>query len=70
MSQKHTYTNELAPTNTGSLLRPARFNLRLTCQSRARTHKAFQAVRELCGMPKAHPTPTFGNRRCFPQSSI
>ena len=38
---KHTYTEEEAPTNTGSLNRPARFNLRLDCQARARTIKVF-----------------------------
>ena len=38
---KHTYTEEEAPTNTGSLNRPARFNLRLDCQTRARTIKVF-----------------------------
>lgn len=47
---KHTYTDAEAPTNTGSLDRPARFNLRLTCSARARTIKAFDAVRELTGM--------------------
>jgi hypothetical protein len=50
--RKHTYTNELAPTNTGSQSRPARFNMRLTCSARARTMKAFSAIRELTGMPK------------------
>ena len=43
--QKHTYTEELAPRNTGSVMRPARFNLRLTCQARARTLKALAALR-------------------------
>jgi hypothetical protein len=47
---KHRYTEAEAPTNTGSLDRPARFNLRLTCSARARTIKAFDAVRELTGM--------------------
>lgn len=49
---KHTYTNELAPTNTGSLNRPARFNLRLTCSARARLHKALARVREVTGMSR------------------
>lgn len=38
---KHTYTDELAPMNTGSINRPARFNLRLDCSTRARTIKVF-----------------------------
>ena len=38
---KHTYTDSEAPTNTGSLNRPARFNLRLDCSARARTLKVF-----------------------------
>ncbi len=42
---RHTYTEALAPLNTGSIERPARFNLRLTCQTRARTHKALSALR-------------------------
>jgi hypothetical protein len=50
--RKHTYTNELAPTNTGSLSRPARFNMRLTCSARARTVKAFAEVRAITEMPK------------------
>ena len=50
--QKHTYTHELAPTNTGSLERPARINLRETVEVHARTLKAFSAIRELTGMPK------------------
>ena len=39
---KHTYTEAEAPTNTGSLNRPARFNLRLDCSARARTIKVFK----------------------------
>lgn len=50
--QKHTYTREEAPTNTGSLLRPARFNMRQTVEVHARTHALFQAVRTLTGLPK------------------
>ena len=49
---KHTYTNEDFPTNTGSLNRPARFNLRLTCQARARTHAVFSGFRSAFGLPK------------------
>ena len=49
---KHTYTNNDAPKNTGSLSRPARFNLRLTCSDRARTHKVLSEIRELLGLPK------------------
>ena len=43
---KHTYTEDQFPTNTGSLHRPARFNLRLTCQARARTHAVFSGFRK------------------------
>ena len=50
--RKHVYTNELAPTNTGSLARPARLNLRLTCTDRARTHKVLSEIRELLNLPK------------------
>lgn len=39
---KHTYTDAEAPTNTGSIKRPARFNLRLDCSARARTIKVFK----------------------------
>lgn len=49
---KHTYNEAEAPTNTGSLTRPARFNLRLTCSDRARTHKVLCELRELLGLPK------------------
>lgn len=47
---KHTYTEESAPRNTGSVTRPARFNMRLTCSARARTVKAFSAVRDMTHM--------------------
>lgn len=43
---KHTYTEESAPTNTGSSTRPARFNLRLTCSTRARTWKVISEARD------------------------
>ena len=49
---KHIYTDDLFPTNTGSLNRPARFNLRLTCQARARTHAVFSGFRQEFGLPK------------------
>lgn len=51
MPQKHTYTREEAPTNTGSLTRPARFNMRQTVEVHARTHSAFQRVRKATGLP-------------------
>lgn len=51
MNRKHTYTRELAPTNTGSLSRPARFNLRQTVEVHARTHKLFQELRDTLGFP-------------------
>lgn len=47
---KHTYTNESFPTNTGSLSRPARFNLRLTCQARARTWKVMTDLAQEYGV--------------------
>ena len=50
--RKHRYTEEEAPMNTGSIKRPARFNLRLDCQTRARTHKLFCEARVLLGLPK------------------
>ena len=49
---KHTYTNAEAPTNTGSISRPARLNLRLDCSDRARTHKVLSEIRELLNLPK------------------
>ena len=50
---RHIYTEALAPLNTGSIERPARFNLRLTCQARARTHKALGALRANAAMTGA-----------------
>lgn len=52
MKCKHTYTEDSFPTNTGSLKRPARFNLRLTCQARARTHAVFSGFRSAFGLPE------------------
>ena len=49
---KHKYTNAEAPTNTGSLKRPARFNLRLDCETRARTVRMFEQTKEALGYPK------------------
>lgn len=49
---KHTYTDKEFPTNTGSLVRPARFNMRLTCSARARLHAAFQGLRDEYGLGK------------------
>lgn len=43
--QKHIYTEELAPHNTGSVSRPARFNLRLTCRARARTLRVLDDLK-------------------------
>lgn len=48
---KHTYTNAAAPRNTGSASRPARFDLRLTCSDRARTHKVLSDIREMLNLP-------------------
>lgn len=51
-NQKHTYTHELAPMNTGSVSRPARFDMRQSIEVHARTHKAFQETRTRTSMPK------------------
>ena len=50
--RKHKYTEAEAPTNTGSITRPARLNLRLTCSDRARTHKVLCELRDLLKLPK------------------
>lgn len=50
--RKHVYTRDKAPTNTGSIARPARFNLRQTCEVHARTHKVFQELRDELGFSK------------------
>ena len=50
--RKHVYTESEAPTNTGSLTRPARFNMRQTCQVHARTTRLFTETRERLGLPK------------------
>ena len=49
--RKHTYTRELAPTNTGSVTRPARFNMRQTCEVHARTTRLFLETKERLGLP-------------------
>lgn len=48
--QKHTYTRELAPLNTGSVTRPARLDLRQSVEVHARTHRAIQKIRQYTGM--------------------
>lgn len=48
--RKHTYTRELAPTNTGSMTRPARFNMRQTCEVHARTTKLFVETKKALGI--------------------
>jgi hypothetical protein len=50
--RKHTYTRELAPTNTGSMTRPARFNMRQTCEVHARTTKLFLETKAALGFSK------------------
>lgn len=64
--RKHTYTRELAPTNTGSITRPARLNLRQTVEVHARTHKAFCELRELIGMPRDTDYATIFERALLP----
>ena len=49
---KYTWTDDEAPLNTGSVNRPARFDLRMDCSTRARTHRIFTSIRELTGMDK------------------
>lgn len=49
---KHTYNELEAPTNTGSIKRPARFNLRLDCSTRARTIRLFKEAKEAFNFPK------------------
>ena len=46
----HTYTDAEYPTNTGSLSRPARFNLRFTCSARGRTHTPLIALKKEYGI--------------------
>lgn len=64
--RKHTYTRELAPTNTGSVSRPARFNLRQTCEVHARTHKLFREMREVLGFPPDADYATIFERAALP----
>lgn len=49
---KYTWTDDEAPTNTGSVTRKARFNLRMDCSTRARTHRIFTSIREITGMDR------------------
>lgn len=48
--RKHTYTRELAPNNTGSVTRPARFNMCQTCEVHARTTKLFIETKRALGI--------------------
>lgn len=64
--RKHTYTRELAPTNTGSLNRPARFNLRQTCEVHARTTKLFVETRALLELPKDYTFADIWERAILP----
>lgn len=52
--RKHTYTHDLAPNNTGSMERPARLNLRQTCEVHARTTRMFVETRDRLGLPKEY----------------
>lgn len=44
-NRKHTYTEGLAPRNTGSIRKPARFNLRLTCRQFGQIHNLIKRTR-------------------------
>lgn len=50
--RKHTYTEAEAPRNTGSIPRPARFNMRQTCQVHARTTRVFSETRKRLNLPE------------------
>lgn len=63
---KHTYTRELAPTNTGSISRPARFNLRQTVEVHARTHKMFHELGRIAGLPDGTDYATIFERALLP----
>lgn len=52
MRGKYRYAGGDVPTNTGSVERPARLNLRLTCSARGRTHSVLIALREKYDLPK------------------
>lgn len=55
MNRKHTYTEELAPNNTGSIKRPARYNMRLTCQEFGQMHDLIKKTRETFAIsPEVH----------------
>ena len=64
--RKHTYTHDLAPTNTGSIRRPARLNLRQTVEVHARTHKVFNEVRNILGMASDTDYATIFERAILP----
>ena len=64
--RKHTYTRELAPTNTGSAKRPARFNLRQSCEVHARTHKVFGELRDALGFKKSTDYATLFEKALLP----
>lgn len=63
---KHTYTEAEKPTNTGSITRPGRLNLRLGCSARARTHKVFQRIRKMTGLPDNEPYADVWEKRILP----
>jgi len=63
---KHTYTDDAFPTNTGSLTRPARFNLRLTCQTRARTHAVLSKFRRIFRMKPVANYADVWETKCLP----
>lgn len=55
MPMKHTYNDDEAPMNTGSKVRPARFNMRLSCSARARTIAVFSGFRKDYGYEAGTP---------------
>lgn len=64
--QKHVYTEAEAPDNTGSMTRPARLNLRLTCQARGRTHDLLIRIRQHFNMPPDTPYAEVWESRALP----
>lgn len=64
--RKHNYTEIDAPTNTGSLSRPGRLNLRLDCQTRGQTHELFIRAREVAHLPPNAPFAEVWERALLP----
>lgn len=63
---KHTYTTAEAPTNTGSLTNPARFNWRMDCPTRGRFWTDVANTRRVCRCPDSWTTAEVLNRIWLP----